>query len=91
MLIESTQNDRLHLVGPIIFFFIGLFFNGLSVSTLMEQRARKAGIGLYLLINGIISQFVLFLLLARIIYLVFARQMATNSVIIKFYAKLCHI
>jgi hypothetical protein len=81
MLIERTQNDRLHLVGPIIFFFIGLFFNGLGVSTLMAPRARKAGSGLYLLINGIISQFVLFLLLARIIYLVFARQMATNSVI----------
>ncbi|CAF4093851.1 unnamed protein product [Adineta steineri] len=87
MLIEQTQGNRLHLLVPIIFFCFGMIFNTLEISTFMKQNARQAGAGLYLLINGFISQFVLALLLTRVIYLIFVKQMTlsliTNQILCK--------
>ncbi|CAF4195411.1 unnamed protein product, partial [Adineta steineri] len=87
MLIEQTQGSRLHLLVPIIFFCFGMIFNILEISTFMKQNARQAGAGLYLLINGFISQFVLVLLLTRVIYLIYVKQMTlgliTNQILCK--------
>ncbi|CAF0946886.1 unnamed protein product [Adineta steineri] len=87
MLIEQTQGNRLHLLVPIIFFCFGMIFNTLEISTFMKQNARQAGAGLYLLINGFTSQFLLVLLLTRVIYLIFVKQMTlsliTNQILCK--------
>ncbi|CAF2947360.1 unnamed protein product [Rotaria sp. Silwood2] len=88
MLIEQIRGDYAHLIGPMIFFFVGLIFNGLGIVTFKQQQARKVGTGLYLLANGIISQFVLVLLLARITYLVLARQITINAVANKILCKI---
>jgi len=78
MVIEQTRENRFHLLVPTLFFFIGFIFNGLEIVTFMKQKARQGGTGLYLLINGFISQLVIILLLTRVIYLVIGRQMISN-------------
>ena len=80
MLIEQTGSNRLHLLGPTLFFLIGLIFNGLGINTFAKQKARQAGSGIYLLVNGFISQLVIILLFTRINYLIYVQQMEINLI-----------
>jgi len=64
----------MHLVAPVIFVTIGFVFNGLTIATLSQKKARSTGVGTFLLVNSIISQFLLILFVIRVTYLQFLRQ-----------------
>jgi hypothetical protein len=81
-LIEKTQWGRMHLVAPIIFVTIGFVFNCLTIITLSKRKARSTGAGVFLLLNSIISQFLLILFVIRVTYLQFLRQTSTTNIIL---------
>jgi hypothetical protein len=64
----------MHLVAPVIFVIIGFIFNCLTIATLSKKKARSTGVGAILLLNSIISQFLLILFVIRVTYLQFLRQ-----------------
>ncbi|CAF1935185.1 unnamed protein product [Rotaria magnacalcarata] len=80
ILVEKSHWGRLHFIGPTIFLLIGLLCNGLCISTFTKRAAQQSGVGLYLLINAIISQLILILLFTRVIYLVLTRNMSIHLV-----------
>jgi hypothetical protein len=80
-LVEKTNWNCYHFIGPIIFFFFGLICNGRSVITFARPKARQNAVGLFLLINSILSQLVLIFLSARTVYLFLARQILIKEAI----------
>jgi len=78
-LIEKTHWGKIHLVAPIIFLTIGFVFNCLTIATMSKQKARSTGVGVFLLLTSIISQFLLVLFVIRVTYLQFLRQISTNN------------
>ncbi|CAF4520932.1 unnamed protein product, partial [Rotaria magnacalcarata] len=78
-LIEKTNWDHLHFIGPVLFVIFGLIFNGLCIMTFTKRNSHQTGTGFYLLINALTSQLVLFFFLARTYYLYMIRRMIIRS------------
>jgi hypothetical protein len=76
MLLEKVRWNKpvAHLIIPTLLFLSGLICNGASFVIFATKKPRRTGCGIYLMINSVISQFVLGLLVVRIAYLTVVRQ-----------------
>lgn len=79
-LIEKTQWGKLHLIPPVILLIIGFLFNCLTIVTLSKKKARTTGVGFILLLNAIISQFLLIVSMTRVTYLQLLRQASSITI-----------
>jgi hypothetical protein len=75
-LVQKIQWGQFHFIGPILFTIIGAILNGLGVIIFAHPKTRHTGVSIYLLVDSMISQSVLILLCARVIYLHLARHIS---------------
>jgi len=71
-----------------IFLFIGILFNGLSLLTFIKKKLLKTDIGLYLFLNSIASQLVLVVLCIRVANLITVHQTIINLDVTKVLCKI---
>lgn len=79
ILFDRTNWGQYHFIGPMIFFIVGMVLNTLCFTAFRQTQIRQNIIGMFFLVNSIISQFVLLFLLIRVVYLHLARQIIIET------------
>ena len=68
-LFEKTRWGFWHFLIPSLCLLLGLFLNGLCLSTFLLDQSRRTGTGFYLLINSLVNQLIFINLFLHILYL----------------------